>query len=81
VTGVSGTTRITATVYLQRKPVNGTYTTIKTWSGLSSNNLIFSFSDTHPVTSGFTYRLRLDATVTRNGTSESITVYSAERTP
>jgi hypothetical protein len=82
VTGHPGTTRITATVILQRRPANGgAFTNVRTWSGLSSNSLIFTFSDTNAAPSGFTYRLRLDATVTRNGVNESITVFSSERTP
>lgn len=79
VIGFSGTTRITATFTLERKNTNGTFSAVKTWSGLSSNSATLTFSGTHTVSSG-TYRLKGTAVVTRNGTSETVTAESAERT-
>jgi len=77
VTGLSGTTKITGTIYLQRRlPNSSTFDTIKTWPGIVSNSSVFTFSDTHSISSGYVYRVRLDATVTRNGVDETITVYS-----
>jgi len=79
VIGRPGTTKITAVVYLQQKNSNGSFTTIKTWSGISANSSVLTWSATHPVTVGQTYRLRVDTTVTLNGKNETVTVYSAER--
>jgi hypothetical protein len=79
VIGRPGTTRITAVVYLQQRNSNGTWSSIRTWSGISTNSSILTWSGTHPVTAGQTYRMRVDATVTRNGTNETVTVFSAER--
>lgn len=74
IVGMSGTTRISATFTLQRR-VNGTWVTIKTWTESSSSNTL-NFSGTHTVTKGFTYRLSVNATVTRNGVSETVSSWS-----
>jgi hypothetical protein len=74
----SGTTSIRGTFQLQRRNTNGTWTTVRTWNS-SSNNSILTWSGTNAVTSGNTYRLRVVATVVRNGVTESATVFSAER--
>lgn len=77
--GKPGTTKINATFYLQIKNMNGTFSTVKTWSGLTSNNVFLTFSGTNSVTSGQTYRLRCDAIITRNGSTETVSVFSGER--
>jgi hypothetical protein len=72
ITGLSGTTRIVATMQLQRVSGNSV-TTVSTWTqSVNGNRLVMSESAT--VTSNGTYRLRVDATVTRNGVSESISI-------
>ena len=62
VVAVSGTDSITATVTLKRKNGDGSYTTIKTWSGLSSAGNTLYFSNYRYVTSGYDYRLTITAT-------------------
>ena len=76
VIGKSGTTRITGTVVLARKNANGTYTTVKTWSGLEAIGSRLLFDKTHYVSPGYTYRLTITATVYRNGTGEKVTDYN-----
>jgi hypothetical protein len=78
--GNTGTSEITATLYLQQKNTDGTYSTVKTWSGLSANGRILTASGTYAVTSGKTYRLKCDAVVTKSGVDEDISVYSEGRT-
>lgn len=46
VIGKSGTTQITGTVVLSRKNSNGTYTAIKTWSGLNCGDAVGSWNKT-----------------------------------
>jgi len=72
VIGKMGTSKITATVKLQRKNSNGTYTTVKTWSNLQTNGTVFSFSQSYNVTRSYTYRLVINATVYKDGSSENV---------
>jgi hypothetical protein len=51
---------------------------VRTWNGSSSNSIL-TVSGTNAVTSGNTYRLRVEATVVRNGVTETATLFSAER--
>lgn len=68
--GLSGTTRISGTVRLERLEGN-TFRSVQSWPVLStSQNLIFTESVT--VTSGNTYRLSISANVTRNGVVEHV---------
>ena len=78
VIGRPGTTRISATLMLQRRNPNGTWNIIRTWSN-QVNSSIMTLSGTEPVAAG-TYRLRCSITVTRNGVNETVMIYSAERT-
>lgn len=71
VSGMTGTTKINATVTLERK-VNGSYTAVKTWSNQSVSGDTLRFSDTYSVTKGYTYRLTITADVTRNGAIETV---------
>lgn len=68
----SGTTKITADFVLERKNSNGTYTVVKTFPTKTTNSASLRFSDTATITTGYTYRLSLSATVTRNGTNETV---------
>ncbi len=79
VVGKPGSGPVTATVTLSRQTGLGTYTTVKTWSGLSSANNILSFSDTYYVATGYTYRLRISATVYMGDIGElvSATTYNS----
>ncbi|MCL2199737.1 MAG: hypothetical protein FWB80_12525 [Defluviitaleaceae bacterium] len=70
--GLSGTTRISATMTLERV-TDSNVITVRTWTQTTnSSSLVMSESAT--VTSSGTYRVRVDATVTRNGVAESISV-------
>lgn len=73
VEGKSGTTKITATVYLKRV-VGSTKTTVKAWTGLSASGDSFSFDKSYYAASGYNYELEIKAKVYRNGTVESISV-------
>lgn len=70
VVGMTGTTKISATITLEQK-VNGSYSAVKTWTDSVSGSTL-NFSNTYSVTSGYTYRLSVSATVTRNGVPESV---------
>lgn len=71
VTGNIGTSKITATFILERKNSNGTYSFEKSWSE-SVNGRTLTFSDTYAVTKGYTYRLSVTATVTKDEVTETI---------
>jgi hypothetical protein len=75
--GKAGTTMITGTAVLARLNSNGTYTAVKTWSGLVSYSDMLVFSGTYYVTTGYTYRLAFTVTVYKNGSSETATAYSS----
>lgn len=75
--GLSGTTHIAAAITLYRKNANNTYTYVDTWSD-SVNGTSLTITGSHAATAG-TYKLTVTATVTRNGTAESVS-NSAERT-
>jgi len=77
--GNPGTTKIVATHTLQRKPSGGSYSDYKPWPANTVNGSYLSFSETCSVTSGYTYRLKCVAEVTKNGVVETVTVYSAEK--
>jgi len=74
----SGTTSIQGTYQLQRRNANGTWTTERTWSNSTTNSFL-TWSGTNAVVAGNTYRLRVEARVTRNGSTETAVVFSAER--
>lgn len=75
VSGNSKVTSITATVTLQKVESNGTYTTVKLWSGLSASGNEFDWSDTATIQSGATYRLKLVAVAHSSSGSETTTEY------
>ena len=69
---VPGVVSITATALLERKNANGTYTEVKTWTGLSSSTTSLIFDGSHNVTTGYTYKLTITANVTRSGSTEIV---------
>ncbi|MHB8061681.1 MAG: hypothetical protein ACYDG2_03435 [Ruminiclostridium sp.] len=73
--GKNQTTKITASVNLQRKNLNGTYTNVKTWSNLSEVGTELIFNDYYYVTSGYTYRLIVNTNVYKGSSYESIAAY------
>jgi hypothetical protein len=75
VLGKPGTDYITATVVLARKNANGSLTAVKTWSGLSATGDMLIFDGTYYVTTGYTYRLTITATVYRDGVGENVSGY------
>jgi hypothetical protein len=79
VTGILGTSNITATLYLQHKNSDGTFSNVETWSGLSSSGLLLTFGDAYSLTSTGTYRLICNASVTKGGYTEPISVYGEEQ--
>lgn len=75
--GESGTTEIDPTITLQKKKASGGFSADTSWEPSASNGDSFYWSDTRPnCISGTDYRLKIVADVTRNGTTETITVYS-----
>jgi hypothetical protein len=77
VRGLSGTTHISISMSLERRNSNGSYTTIKTWPTESANGATCSVAKIYAVLSGYTYRVCVQTSVTRNGSVENITEYSA----
>jgi len=72
--GLSGTTRITATVLLERQLADGSWYLVKAWRGVGVYGDLLTFDESWgPVVSGYTYRLTINASVTRNGFVESVT--------
>lgn len=69
----TGTTKITATILLKRVVSNGTVT-VKSWKASASGEE-FLFNEQYYVSSGYDYMLEVDAAVTRNGTTEYLTLY------
>ena len=76
VVGVTGTTKITITLSIQKKESDGSYTTIKEWLPESVNSDMFYLSKAYAVLSGNSYRTYVVAEVTRNGITETVTSYS-----
>ena len=74
VSGLAGTERITATATLVRINANGTTAQIATWQNLAAQGRNLIWEQSHNVSNGSQYRLTITATVTRNGTSETVTV-------
>lgn len=72
VIGKSGTTKITGTAELALKNSDGTYTVVKEWSGLEAAGDTLIFDGTYYVSTGYTYKLTITATVYRNGGSETV---------
>jgi len=72
ITGFSGTTRITATMRLERV-VGNTAVTVRTWTQTVDGSRL-TMNESATVTTTGNYRLRVDATVVRNGVSESISI-------
>ncbi len=72
--GLPGTTRITAIVMLERRLADGTWYLVKVWRGVGVYGDLLTFDENWgPVVSGYTYRLTINAAVTRNGVVESVT--------
>jgi hypothetical protein len=74
VIGNPGTEEISATFYLQKENSNGSFSNLKTWTGLYTEGRILTFSDTYPVSLNETYRLKCDVVATKDGVAESVTV-------
>lgn len=72
--GKSGTTKVSATMSLQKKS-GSSWTTVKTWSSSNSGSSL-SFSRSASVSKGNTYRLHVKITTVTNGRSETSTMYS-----
>lgn len=72
VTGRTGTNIITGTVTLARRNTDGTYSTVKTWSGLQTYSDELLFDGTYYVATGYTYRLTIVATVYYDGIGETV---------
>lgn len=78
ISGLSGTTKITATLVLYEKNWLGNYKEVSRTSG-TSYSPSHIFSGTYSFTSGKTYKLEVSGTVTRNGYAEPVSV-STEKT-
>ena len=71
ITGQPGTTKISASYKLE-KLVNGNYQSVDTWTASSSSETLFNSRKTTNCTAG-TYKLSVTATITRDGTKETVT--------
>ena len=75
ITGNHNVTSITATATLQRVESNGTYTTVKLWSGLSAAGNEFYWSGSNAIEAGKTYRLKVVAVAHSASGNETTTEY------
>lgn len=75
--GAVGTTFNNGRIVLTREN-NGTVTTVKTWTGCSSNSNLFSFSDSSCTKKAGTYTLTITITAIKNGVSEEISISKTE---
>jgi hypothetical protein len=75
--GLTGTTRITAIVMLERwLPYSSSWYLVKVWRGVAADGSLLIFDQSHsPVNSGYLYRLTINAKVTRYGVIEDVTAY------
>lgn len=71
-------TKISVTMYLQKKSSKGTYSTIKTWNG-SKNGYYYNMKKTCSVSKG-TYRVKAKITSYTGNKSETAVRYSSART-
>lgn len=71
IAGQAGTTAISASFTLARQNANGTFTNVDSWTA-SSNSMLVSSSRSTTGQSAGTYRLSVSASVTRNGTIETV---------
>ena len=72
IVGLSGSSISGAQVYLDRVYSDGSTSRVATWNNPPISGTRLTFSDSRYVISGYTYRLTMEATVTRNGVSEPI---------
>lgn len=72
----TGTSKISATILLKRVVSNGTVT-VKSWKTSVSDDT-FLFYKEYYVSSGYDYILEVDAAVTRDGTTEYLTLYDQD---
>ncbi len=78
VKGMSGeVTKISITMYLQKKSANGSYAAVKTWSGSVKGNY-YNFKRTCKVAKG-TYRVKAKITCYKGSKSETTTKYSSAK--
>lgn len=70
-------TKISITMYLQKKSANGSYAAIKTWSGSVQRNY-YNFKHTYKVSKG-TYRVKAKITCYKGSKSETTTKYSSAK--
>lgn len=75
--GESGTTEIDPMITLQKENASGGFSADTSWEPSAASGSSFTWSGTRRnCVSGTDYRLKVVADVTRNGTTETITVYS-----
>ena len=75
VSGMSGTTKITGTLTLYRQS-GSSWVYVDSWSG-SSDSSVLRFSESAMVSSGYNYKVVVNASVYRNGTWETVEKESA----
>lgn len=71
-------TKISITMYLQKKSSSGSYSTIETWSG-SKNSYCYTLKKSKGVSKG-TYRVKARITCYKSGKSESSVHFSNTKT-
>ncbi len=72
VDGYDGVTKITADAILERKNSDGTYTELASWDDISTDGKHLGWSAVRYVSSGYTYRFTLNATVYKDGVGEDV---------
>lgn len=78
VIGYTGTTKIDCTMILYEKGWFGSYTEVSRNNQIA-NQSVKTFVANYTYTSGKTYRLEVTTVVTRNGTSETVTVFTEKK--
>ncbi|MCL1878018.1 MAG: hypothetical protein FWF80_04105 [Defluviitaleaceae bacterium] len=76
VLGQPGTSSISVNAVLERVNENGTVSPVVSFNNIRTASNVWDWSRTQSVTRGHSYRMRMTATVVRNGISEVITVSS-----
>ncbi|GHV17628.1 hypothetical protein FACS189425_04290 [Clostridia bacterium] len=77
ISGISGTTNISLTTTLQRRPSGGSFSDVTSWND-STNSSSLLATHSYYATSGYYYRIKVAAKVTRNGIVENVTTNSNE---
>jgi hypothetical protein len=72
INGYEGVTKITAKAILERQNSDGTYTELASWNNISADGRYLDWSTERYVSSGYTYRFTINATVYKDSIGENV---------